>query len=54
MDAGFASEENVQWLQENNYHYIVVSRQATPPLDDNAETILVKDDPNNKVERDVN
>ncbi len=50
MDAGFASEENVRWLQENNYHYIVVSRQATPPLDDNAEKILVKDDPNNKVE----
>lgn len=50
MDAGFASEENVQWLQENNYHYIVVNRQATPPLDDNAEKILVKDDPNNKVE----
>ena len=50
MDAGFASEENVQWLQENNYHYIVVSRQATPPLDDSAEKILVKDEPNNKVE----
>jgi transposase len=50
MDAGFASEENVLWLQENNYHYIVVSRQATPILDDNAEKVLVKEARNNKVE----
>ena len=27
MDAGIASEENLQWLIANNYHYLVVSRQ---------------------------
>ena len=27
MDAGIASEENVQWLRENQYLYIVVSRK---------------------------
>lgn len=27
MDAGIASEENLQWLLENNYNYLVVSRE---------------------------
>ena len=27
MDAGIASEENLQWLISNNYHYLVVSRE---------------------------
>ena len=27
MDAGIASEENLQWLITNNYHHLVVSRE---------------------------
>ena len=53
MDAGFASEENIQWLQENNYHYIVVSRKAAPALPDDAENILVKESKNNQVKATI-
>ena len=53
MDAGFASEENIQWLQENKYHYIVVSRKAAPTLSDDAEKILVKESKNNQVEATI-
>lgn len=28
MDAGIASEENLQWLITNNYHHLVVSRET--------------------------
>ena len=27
MDAGIATEANLVWLKEHNYHYVVVSRQ---------------------------
>ena len=27
MDAGIASEENIQWLQDDGYKHIVVSRK---------------------------
>ncbi len=50
MDAGFATEKNVQWLQEKLYHYIVVSRKSTPVLDDAAEKVFVKESKRNKVE----
>jgi transposase len=49
MDAGFATEENITWLKENNYEYIVVSRKRSP-MPDNIDSILVKDDPGNRVE----
>jgi transposase len=49
MDAGFATEENIIWLQENNYEYIIVSRKRNP-TPDNIDSILVKDDPSNRVE----
>jgi len=28
MDAGIATEENVQWLSDNGYRYLVVSRKS--------------------------
>ena len=30
MDAGIATEDNIKWLKENDYHYIVVNRGSTP------------------------
>ena len=27
MDKGFATQDNVQWLRENGYHYIVIKRE---------------------------
>ena len=49
MDAGFATEENVQWLQDKSYRYIVVSRKAAPMLEDTAEKVLVKESKGNNV-----
>ncbi len=51
MDAGIASQENIDYLIENAYEYIVVSRkkdkqfdetQATPVKLDNKEEVIVK------------
>lgn len=33
MDAGIASEENLQWLTENHYNYLVVSRERKRDID---------------------
>jgi transposase len=33
MDAGIASEENLQWLTANNYNYLVVSRERKHDID---------------------
>ena len=33
MDAGIASEENLQWLITNNYNYLVVSRERKRDID---------------------
>jgi transposase len=44
LDAGLASEENIQWLKNNSYRYIVVSRERykeRPELADGA--VIVKD-----------
>ena len=30
MDAGIATEDNLKWLKENEYHYIVVNRGGVP------------------------
>jgi transposase len=30
MDAGIADEENISWLQENGFHYIVVNKGKSP------------------------
>ena len=30
MDAGIATEENIKWLKDNNYHYIAVNRGNAP------------------------
>jgi len=43
MDAGIASDENIEWLKENDYPYIVVSRKRHREFDED-EAVLVKQD----------
>ncbi|WP_245620030.1 IS1634 family transposase [Desulfobacter vibrioformis] len=43
MDAGIASEENIEWLKENQYPYIVVSRKRHRQFNDD-EAVVVKQD----------
>jgi transposase len=51
MDAGFASEENISWLRESGYDYIVVSRKRKLDVaGDDIASVLVKEDQNNRVE----
>lgn len=40
MDAGIASEENLQWLTENNYNYLVVSRERKRDIDMQKTTVI--------------
>lgn len=51
MDAGIATEENITWLKDNGYEYIVVSRKRnkSPVLTDSSDAIIVKEATNNKV-----
>lgn len=48
MDAGIATEDNIQWLNDNNYKYLVISRKRKQELPD-VEGVIVKNEPNNKV-----
>jgi transposase len=48
MDAGIASQENVQWLQEQGYKYIVVSRKRHMEFDEK-HSIVVKEHENDSV-----
>lgn len=44
MDAGIASEDNVQWLKSKNYRYIVVSRKKKKEIPDDVKMVPVKQD----------
>lgn len=48
MDAGIATEDNVKWLNDNGYKYLVVSRKRNQTLPD-IEGVIVKEDQHNKV-----
>jgi transposase len=48
MDAGIASEENIQWLQGHGYRYIVVSRKRHMEFDE-ARCVAVKERENDTV-----
>lgn len=48
MDAGIATEDNVKWLSDNGYKYLVVSRKKNQSLPD-IDGIIVKEDPQSKV-----
>jgi transposase len=43
MDAGIASEKNIEWLKANEYPYIVVSRKRHRQFDEE-EAVVVKQD----------
>jgi len=44
MDAGIATEENVSWLKENEYPYLVVSKKKHREFDKAASVVVKKDD----------
>lgn len=48
LDAGIASEDNIQWLVKHGFHYLVVSRQRHREFDDNC-AVIVKDEPGQTV-----
>lgn len=41
MDAGIATEDNLQWLRDNKYTYIVSARQKAPSIEFEGELIPV-------------
>ena len=43
MDAGIASEDNITWLKEHQYHYLVVSRKRHREFDESASVVVKKD-----------
>lgn len=43
LDAGISSEDNLQWLRDNGYQYIVSARQKAPSLDLEGELVPVGD-----------
>ena len=44
LDAGIASEENVLWLKDKHYPYIVVSRKKKKEIPSDVTMIAVKED----------
>lgn len=52
LDAGIASEDNIQWLVEKGYHYIVVSRKQHRQFDpEKAKVVKGKDGQEVKAEK---
>jgi transposase len=49
MDAGIATEENLQWLRDNQYTYIVSARQKAPSKEIEGEVVLVGNSTNYQV-----
>ncbi len=48
MDAGIATEDNINWLNDNDYKYLVISRKRNQSLPD-IEGVIVKNTPVHKV-----
>ena len=44
MDAGIATEDNITWLQEHHYPYLVVSRKKHRQFDEALSVVVKKDD----------
>jgi transposase len=44
LDAGIATEDNIKWLRENSYQYIVVSRKKSKAIPPDVDMIDVKVD----------
>lgn len=45
IDAGIATEENLSYLKENNYHYLAVNRGKAPCELTQGDTTIMRDDP---------
>ena len=43
LDAGIATNENLTWLRENGYQYVVSARQNAPSFDIEGELVPVGD-----------
>ncbi len=43
MDAGIATEENIQWLKDKGYPYLVVSRKRHREFDEKQAVFVKKD-----------
>jgi transposase len=43
LDAGIATEENIAWLVENGYRYLVVSRKRQRQFDPDAAVLITQD-----------
>jgi transposase len=48
LDAGIASQKNIQWLKDHHYHYIVVSRKKTKEIPPDLVMVPVKEDDKTK------
>ncbi len=44
MDAGIATEDNITWLKEKEYHYIVVNRGGVPVEKDFSDMKTIRED----------
>ena len=44
IDAGIATSENIDWLKDNQYHYIAVNRGAWPFEQDYSEMKVIRED----------
>jgi len=44
MDAGIATEDNIKWLKDNQYSYLVVSRKRKKDIPANINMVTVKED----------
>ena len=50
LDAGIASQDNIDWLIENNFQYIVVSRERYKENPkESLDAVYIKDEPGNKI-----
>ena len=50
MDAGIATEKNIEWLQQEGYRYIVVSRKRNLQMPNTEVPVILKEEKNNQVE----
>jgi len=49
LDAGIASQANLDWLLSKGYHYLVVSRDQKKQIDQTLEAVVVREDNDNRV-----
>ena len=48
MDAGIATNDNIQWLKKHDYRYVVVSRKKKTEIPDSVKMVPVKKDERTK------